>query len=420
VRITLLTQHFAPHFEGGTEFVARSQGRALARRGHEVRVVSGTDRPHAGADVLRETVDGLPVAFLPRLPGESYDLELARPRIVELVEREARGSTVLHLHHWSTLAGNLVRALGETAPVVVTLHDLFTTCPRYFRVPIETVERCPEPGEFRTCARCCAPDAPGLSAQVLEAGLRERQRSYAAELARAAHVVVPSASHRDHLARFVDLPPERTSEVHHGLCARILPATGPVALPYTGGTLRVLHLGHRTEVKGLRDLARAVAGLAGVELLFLGEELQPGFDRELLREGGGTPMTFAGRYAVEQLARRVAGLGGAHLAVFPSRVAESYGLVLDEALALGLPVWVTDRGAPSERVGAAGSVLPAADPAAWRSAFSSVLLRPDTLERARRAVSGVRRTVDDAARDLEQLYRALLDRTPPTPSGDFR
>ena len=60
MRIALVTHHYAPHFEGGTELVARAQARALAGRGHDVRIVAGTDRPHAGMNVLRSEVDGQP------------------------------------------------------------------------------------------------------------------------------------------------------------------------------------------------------------------------------------------------------------------------------------------------------------------------------------------------------------------------
>ncbi len=429
MRIALLTQHFAPHFEGGTEFVARAQARALADRGHRVEVLSGTDHPHQGVDVLREEVDGLPVAFLPRRPDEAYDLELARDRLLGLLERELAGVDLVHLHHWTTLPGRTVSHLRRTlgVPVVVSLHDLFVTCPRFFRVPVAPVEHCPEgPGSFEACAACCSPDAPGLPLAELEAGLARRQERFDEELAAASALVFPSRSHLASVSRFTRVPAERVEVVHHGLCARLDPPGpehGPTALPFTAPPLRVLCLGHRSEVKGVRDLVRAVRGLEGVELLFLGREVEPGFDAALQREAGGGKLTFGGGYAVESLAQRVAELGGAHLAAFPSRVAESYGLVLDEAHALGLPVWVSDRGAPKERVGEAGKVLPAEDSEAWRKAFSSILAQPDTLESARRAVSDASRTADHAARDLEEIYRRLLGGSPPTASpssGDSR
>jgi glycosyltransferase involved in cell wall biosynthesis len=417
--LTLVTPHFAPRFEGGTERVARAQARELARRGHRVRVVSGTDDPHRGEDVERAEVDGLPVAFLPRHPEEAYDLALERERLRPLLATEARGADLVHVHHWSTLTGTLVRDLATEHPVVVTLHDLFVTCPRFFRVPATPVatEGCPARGEHEPCARCVAIDAPDVTLDTLETDLRERAAAFQRELAAAALLIVPSEAHATNLRRLVDLPAERTHVVHHGLCLAGGGPAAPPALPYEGADgerLRVLFLGHRTEVKGVRDLVRALAGLEPdererVELVCLGAEVEAGFDDALRREAAGVALRLEGAYPVEELAARLRAAGGAHLAALPSRVHESYGLVVDEALALGLPVWVSDRGAPRERVGAAGRVLPAEEPAAWRKALREVLRAPDTLEDERRAVAGVRRSAADAAAELEALYRPLAD-----------
>jgi glycosyltransferase involved in cell wall biosynthesis len=411
VKIALVSAHFAPHFEGGTELVARAQGEALARLGCEVRVVSGSDQPHAGSDVERGHIGALPIAFLPRRADEPYDLELARPRLARLVRAETAGADLVHVHHWSTLSGALVRELSAAAPVVVTLHDLFATCPRFFRVPVPPVERCPERGDLEPCVRCVEPDAGGLPRAVLERGLAARARGWQAELAAAAHVVVPSRSHAANLARFLDLDPARLSVVPHGL-PRPLGREGALAWDGTG-PLRVLFLGHRGRVTGLLDLVQALAALSAGErervlLLCLGSEVEPGFDRELTAAARGLRLVLGGPYRPEQLALRLAQQGGAHLAALPSRVAESYGLVTDEALALGLPTWVSDRGAPRERVGAAGRVLPAADPAAWTRAFHEVLAAPDMLSLERASVPAAIRGAEDAARELLALYERLV------------
>ncbi len=411
MKVCLITQHYAPHFEGGTEAVVRAQARELARRGHAVSIVSGTDRPHAGKDVLWERVDGVPVAFLPRLPHEAYDLELERPRLAPLIRELVRGAELVHMHHWSTLTGSLARDLARERPVVVTLHDLFVTCPRFFRVPVAPVERSPEPGDFEPCARCIAVDAPGIPLDDLRERLERRAERYQGELAAAAAMVVPSRAHAETLRRYVALPPEKLALVPHGLLRTF--DQRPV-LRWTGeGQLQVLSLGHRAEVKGARDLVRALAALSSaergrIELLFLGGEVERGFDESLRQEGRGLALRFDGTYPPEELAARLEQFGGAHLAAFPSRVAESYGLVVDEALALGFPVWVSDRGAPKERVGRAGRVLPAEDPAAWTRALREVLAAPDMLEAERAAVPEKLRTAADAAQELEELYLKLV------------
>jgi glycosyltransferase involved in cell wall biosynthesis len=74
------------------------------------------------------------------------------------------------------------------------------------------------------------------------------------------------------------------------------------------------------------------------------------------------------------------------VAVLPSLYPESAGLVVLEAMSLGVPVVVTDHGGPPEVVGDAGLVVPPGDPAALAGAIDR-LLHDDAL-RARCARSG--------------------------------
>ncbi len=413
LQLLFLTPHFAPHFEGGTELVARSQARELAALGHRVRVLSGTDRPWEAADLERAQVDGLEVGFVPRRPDESYDLELERPRLRALIEDALGEAELAHVHHWSTLTGTLVRDLSRRVPVVVTLHDLFVTCPRFFRVPQGDVASCPAPERFEPCARCVSVDAPGHSLDALEHGLRRRADAFRAELDAARLVIFPSESHARAVGAHVPLDPRRSRVVHHGLGQPI----DAVGAEWSGaGPLRLLFLGNRARVKGVLDLGRALSALGDalerVELHLIGAEVEAGLDAELTRLVGTQRAIFHPSYSPEELSERVAALGPMHLALLPSRVSESYALVVDEALALGLPVWVSDRGAPRERVGAAGQVLPAQNPEAWAEALHEVLRRPDILERQRAAVPSGGRTAKDAALELQELYRELLTPAP--------
>jgi glycosyltransferase involved in cell wall biosynthesis len=411
MEIVFLVPHFPPDFQGGTETVTRSLARELVALGHRVRVVAGTDRPHTGADVERARAGAIEVAFVPRKPDEYYDLDLERPRLRPLVRELVRGADVVHVHNWWTLHARLVRdARAAGLAVVVTFHDLFTTCPRFFRVPPDEAIRCPPPREYDACARCVAPETTWSHAELL-AGFARREAWIAAELADVQAFVTPSRAHADKLAEYVSLDPARLSVIAHGLPE---PLPRVVQRGWDGrGPLRVLFLGHRSDVKGVRDLVGAVANLAPeerarVELVLLGSEVVTGYDDELRRAGAGVRLVFAGTYTHADLAARLAALGGAHLGAFPSRAFESYGLVPDELMALGLPVWVGDRGAPRERVGRAGRVLPSEDPPAWTRALASVLEDPAELERERAALPPHARTTADAARELDALYARVV------------
>jgi glycosyltransferase involved in cell wall biosynthesis len=233
-----------------------------------------------------------------------------------------------------------------------------------------------------------------------------------AELDAAALLVVPSRAHAERLRRWIELDEGRLRVVHHGLSRALSRCPAP---PFAADRpLRVLHLGHRSAVKGTGDLVEALVALeaadrARVELHLLGEEVEPGFDEGLRARAGGLELRSHGGYALDELCERVEALGGFHLAALPSRVHESYGLVLDEALALGIPTWVSERGAPRERLGGAGQVLPAEDPAAWTAAFAALLREPARLAAQRAALPERIPAARDAALELEACYARLLD-----------
>ncbi len=403
--------HFAPDFEGGTERVARAHAEALAARGHRVRVVAGTDAAWDGRERIEARVGPLEVVFLPRRPEEHFDLTLDRPRIGALLQAEAEGADLVHLHHAATLVGDPVRRLARGAPVVWTWHDHFATCPRFFRWRPDGGS-CPEPedlarGAVGECVACVAPDAPGIGPEVLAAGLGARLEAARRELAAAARVLVPSEAHRRMVAAFAGAA-AAPEVLPHGLLFE--PPAGPARPPRSPGEpLRVLHAGHRTRAKGTHVLVEALAAAppGSVELILAGREVEPGYDDTLRAAAGGLALRWFGPFSQGDWPALAE---GADLAAFPSLAAESYGLVVDEALALGLPVLVSDRGALPERIGGRGRVLPAGDPRAWRAALLELAADRASLARlaAGRAadLSGPGRT----AERLEALYAALASR----------
>ncbi|MFG0316260.1 MAG: glycosyltransferase, partial [Planctomycetota bacterium JB042] len=105
----------------------------------------------------------------------------------------------------------------------------------------------------------------------------------------------------------------------------------------------------------------------------------------------------------------------ADVAVFPGIAPETYALVVDEALALGLPVIVSDRGAGAERAGEAALVVPAGDVDALRDALAGLLDDPGRLDTLRARIVEHVATVDDGAARLDEIYGAAVG-TEPTPA----
>ncbi len=120
-----------------------------------------------------------------------------------------------------------------------------------------------------------------------------------------------------------------------------------------------------------------------------------GLRRHVLDLGLADRVSFPGPLAGADLARSY---GAADLLVLASR-AETYGMVVTEALAHGLPVLATEVGGVPEALGHAaagdrpGLLVPPGDPAALAAALRAWLSDADLRERLRRAAGQRRRSL---------------------------
>ena len=413
MRIALVTGSLRPELVGGTELAVEARARELAARGHEVLVVCGSDESTGGHHPRQEDLDGLRVVRLPRTSVERQDAHWCQARLARLVDEATGDADLVHIHQWQGLSGDLVRRLARRVPVVLTLHDAHASCPRSFRTPVGGLD-CPRSRPTEACVRCVTPLLGPTTPADLPARLGERWSDFRAELAAASRVVTPSRFLRQAMGDWMELDSSAFEVVPHGLCRPL----GRVTPPEPAGELRVLSFGNRARTKGVLDLVRALAALppGSARLTLLGVEVEPGLDAELRAAAGSLPLELHGAYGEEQL-RRFA--SRSDLAAFPSLAAESYGLVVEEALALGLPVWVSDRGALPEVLTDAvgrgplpGGVLPAGRPEAWTAALRQLVERPQRLHDARALVPRALRGVADAVERELQLYAEVLSDQP--------
>ena len=221
-------------------------------------------------------------------------------------------------------------------------------------------------------------------------------------------MIAPSEYLRDALARELGLSSVNWRVLPHGLCREF---ASQMREGSGEGPLTVLHFGNRTPIKGALDLVRGLRDEPNVRLILAGRELEPGFDELLRSEAGSLQLELHGSYDAREL-RRLA--RGCDLAAFPSRAFESYGLVVEEALALGLPTWVSDRGALPEVLHRAahfgslpGGVVRAESPSAWRTVVRELVADPEKLQDAAARVPARLKTAADTTRDLLEIFSTL-------------
>lgn len=414
LRILHVLHSFPPHSRGGTERYVEQLAEAQLARGDEVGVLHAVDAREDAADAVAEAlargVRVLAVPSAPRVGGRALvdpALPGRRALLAQLFARER--ADLVHIHHLHGLDLKLVslaRAAGSAT--VFTLHDHFTSCARFFRVPA-SLEPCPDDQSRANCARCLERDAPGQF-ELLDSLLEQRERALHAELAAAGARLAVSASQRRVLE---GIPALRGLEFDVVALpwASIEPARGRArARAPSAAVLSIASWGGLVPGKGLRVLVDACSALpdpARVEVHHYGTVIDAEHARECRAAARGFRLELHGPYDAAQLPE----IAARHdLAVFPSLYLETHGYAVDEALLLGLPVLVSARGAPPERIGARGAAFAAGDAQALAARLRELVEAPAALARLRTGAHAPVVTLAAHLGALDARYaRALSD-----------
>lgn len=247
------------------------------------------------------------------------------------------------------------------------------------------------------------------------AGGIERSTEEGAVLAAAKGVLTTSRWTRDLLVELYDLSPERVHAAEPGIDP-VDPGGLAPGTPDGGELVCVASVTPRKGHDVLLEALRSVADLPWSCRCVGSLEVDAGFARDLLqrvRAGGLAPrMRFTGPRTGADLD---AAYATSDVLVLASH-AETYGMVVTEALARGLPVIATAVGGVPEALGetrdgvSPGILVPPGDPAALAAALRDWWGDPGLRERLRAAAVGRRSTLaswqDTAARVARVLEEA--------------
>lgn len=277
---------------------------------------------------------------------------------------------VMHVHNtFPGLSAAVYRAArlgGHRLPLVQSLHNFRLFCANALLLR-----------DGAPCTLC-------LKAPLAWPGIRHG--CYQGSPAGSAVVTAQAALHRLLGARYVTRylalsQASRAMLIVGGLpAARILVKPNiipdPGAIPAPQPRRGLLFVGRLAPEKGLDTLLRALHGL-NLPLAIAGA----GPEEAALRRLAPAHVEWLGAITPAEVSAR---MRQAALLVFPSRAFENYPMALAEAMAHGLPVLASDRGAMREMVrpGETGWLVPPDDMAAWRQAMVDLLQRPADLAAA--------------------------------------
>ena len=423
--VALFVHGASPELEGGTERTVWDLAFGLACAGHRVELVCGSVIWREGGD--RDSVPG------PEVPGpgsvtvhrlhrgdahfehwHKARSEPMRARIEALLDELK--PDVAHVHHWLRLSRDLIATCARAGvPAVVSLHDHWTSCLLAHRVRPDEPGTCGRPMGPGACVPCAhrnvQPATPWVEFESEALGLVEHRQELARELGLARAWIAPSRSHGQRVE-------EWTGVAVPGAGLQVVPP--PVTrLPQrradrnsaAGGSLSVLGLGHLASHKGAHLLSGALArpGAESIRAHWLGGEVDSDYREALARAGR---VQLHGAFDIERLHEHPA-LAEVDLFVSGSLADESYGLVLDEALALGLPALVPDRGALAERAPGLGGVTTyrAGSEEALHGALVALLENRNRLEALRGEVparESLLRPLEEVVELTVNIYRSAI------------
>ena len=439
MKVCLVAHGYPPELLGGTEQAVQGLARGLVAGGDEVVVVAGSldHGPQFRISEATDEVDGRPFRVVRLHRGDLYFDHWQKSASTPVAEafREilrVEQPDVVHVHHWIRLSRDLVATAAALGiPAVVTLHDLWTSCLVTFRVKPDTREFCEAslaPNPCLDCAKLVPPRTPWVSTENLFMAFAARREDLARELDLARAVIAPSRSHADNLARFLGLG-DVARDLRVVAPGRELETAEqpPLAPPADLGRLVLGSWGHMTPLKGadlvigaVRRLADAV-GKERVELHLAGEEPDAAFATRLDTAAEGLPVTRHGGYPAGGLAAHP--VSAAHVMVSGTRAPESWGLVVDEAAALRLPMVLPRAGAFVERFeeGRGALFYQPGDEAGLAAVLRRLLDEPELLPALRASLPATESIAPGVAAHVAAvrgIYDEVVAAGPPAPPPD--
>jgi glycosyltransferase involved in cell wall biosynthesis len=318
---------------------------------------------------------------------------------------------VVHVQHLMYLSARLVEiARRPCIPVVITLHDFWFKCNNALLLR-HTGEICRDNERFRACADCAAGRRrrPELARRLTARVLGQRDRLLRDALSQAQAVIAPSQFLKDQFVRDGYLPEESIRVIENGIdTSSVLPHRDR----RDGEPVRFAYIGSIAPHKGVHVLVEAFNRVRGpARLDVYGDlEAEPVYAAELRRTLGRPEARLRGRVPREEVWEV---LSETDVLVVPSLWYENSPVIIQEALAAGVPVAGSDLGGVAEKVreGVNGWRFPPGDAEALRGVLQRVVDEPGGVEAMRRGIETVFSTAENA-RQVEATYIAVCGSIP--------
>lgn len=326
---------------GGASKVAVTSAIELARRGIHTRffaaqgpIAPELERENISTDLLdQHDLLSSPSRASAAIRGTWN--AMAQSRLLDFVSDLPKGQTILHLHSWSkALSPSIFNALRSSGHIcVATLHDYGFVCPNGGLYNYQTEDNCNLTPMSLQCAMCNC-DARSYSHKLWRLTRHSILNTVAAAPTALSHVInVSNFSenvYRPHLPS--SLP---SSIINNPIDVPHLPPASPAL------SSKFVFVGRLSREKGIELLAEAAAKI-GISLEIYGDG--PLMNQLVQRHPEHRFMGWVDRQTVIECQRNARAL------ILPATWRETHGMVVSEAMALGVPCIVSSDTAPASFV----------------------------------------------------------------------
>lgn len=415
MRILLVSHRFPPTGVAGVERITQSLAAESTRGGDTVsvftRAATWSVETATPMEMHHEWLaDGTQVY---RVTGKHDGVEhfLAHHELFEryftrvMIEAAPDVVHILHLQDLSPRLSEIASRHG--ASVVYSLQDFYFACPLVHLLKPNN-DLCDGPRGGKECAETCFAN-DGVN-PLRRWGLRTLYFRRILELAQ--HFIAPSLYVANFFERY-GVDPARIEMIPNAVFFPISTPRAPKEfLPSQRGRLHIAFLGSIIPHKGLHVLLRALelARLGPVKLLVLGRTHGAEYAAHLRRDAAAIPdLTFDwhGEYEPSELPTLLA---DTDCIVMPSFIRETFGIVIHEAFALGIPVLASNTGSQPEliREGENGYTFDVDHPAALGAILYRLANDNELMEKLR---AGAAQTHVMQAQEHARAVRAVYEKT---------
>ena len=412
-----IVHQYLPEHVGGTELYTDWLSGALSRRGHRVAIFH---RHSASAAGLESRWDGAVQIWRAwaglMTPAGRFRATFSAPALAQAFERvltEVRPD-LIHIQHLMGQPAGLVDLIRQQQiPYVVTLWDFWWVCANAQLLTNYSQQICHGPAWYLNCAHCALArlERPQyrfvlpVVAGPLAGLLAGRNRLLRRVIQGAAQLIVP--------AEFV-----RQWYIEHGMPAEKLVVLPPGLEHIEPGSrssrppdepLRFAYIGGLARQKGVHVLLQAFHDLdPKTELWLAGDQTTDPDYVAQLRQFSRPGVRFLGRLSRSQVWQILAQVD---ILVMPSLWYETFGFVISEAFAAGVPVIASRLGPLADRVRheVDGLLVPPGDVAALRLALQRFIDDDGLLARLQSGIRPVQ-TIEAHAAAIEAVYQAVAGR----------